>query len=78
MELLNAVCRTEIEANGVERPHICAAARAMLLEAAGEKALALAEWRALRAATSAAELTLRSRADVAIRRLQTSAPGKGR
>jgi Tfp pilus assembly protein PilF len=49
------------------------AAVAMLYEAAGRRAEALAGWKTVRAATATGEDTLRSRADAAIRRLQAPA-----
>jgi hypothetical protein len=60
-----------------QRLRVRDAAVAMLYEAAGRRAEALAGWKAVRAATASGEDTLRSRADAAIRRLQAPAARTG-
>ena len=76
IELVTALCpQPGAEA---ERANLCKAAVAMLREAAGDKEQALAQWREVRAATDANEVTLRARADAAIRLLQGAPPGKER
>jgi hypothetical protein len=54
------------------------AAQAMFQEAAGDDAGALATWRAVRASISTNEISLRSRADAALRRLQAKPVAKPR
>jgi hypothetical protein len=52
------------------KAHVGKAARALFREQSGDETGALADWRELRAALNPNEVTLRSRADAAIRRLQ--------
>lgn len=63
---------------GAGKQNVAAAARALFQEAAGDTTAALATWRALRAGLDANEVTLRARADAALRRLQATAGDRRR
>jgi hypothetical protein len=75
IDLITTLCQ-QPDADA-DRANMCKAAQAMVREAAGDRVQALALWREVRAAANVNEVTLRARAETAIRQLQ-AAPGTPR